>query len=181
MTSESTSLPTFTYFPDPVGNGCIVRKSAICHCCGEARNYMYTGPVHAIEEVEEVCPWCIADGSAAAKWSCSFSDMYNVPDGIPKDVADEIEKRTPGFATWQGNTWLYSETDAMVFVGEVHGERLVDEGNQDKIDACMKTLGGMTFDRMIEHLKDVVPGGEPAIYLFQDRASGTYEAYSDSG
>ncbi len=132
-------------------------------------------------DAEEVCPWCIGDGLAAAKWSASFNNMYNVPEGVPRDVAVEIETRTPGFETWQSNYWLYSETDAMVFLGEVDGKKLVEEGNSEKIDACMKALEVMTYDWTIEHLKAIVQGGEPAMYLFQDRETSEYAAYSDLG
>ncbi len=179
MTSDSSALPVFKYFPDPVGNGCIEKKDAVCLCCGKARDYMYTGLIYCPTDEEEVCPWCIADGSAAVNWSASFNDIYNIPETVPEEIAIEIETRTPGFSTWQQNYWLYSENDAMIFVGEVEGKKLVEEGNQEKIDACMKALEVMTYDWKLEDLEAIVPAGDPAIYLFYDPQSGRYEAYSD--
>ena len=99
MTAKENSLPSFTYSPDPLGNGSIMKK-------------------------EEICPWCIADGSAAAKWSASFNDLQDVPPGVPTQVALEVETRTPGYESWQGNSWLFSPDDALVFLGEVCGARL---------------------------------------------------------
>lgn len=67
-----------------------------------------------MDDVSEVCSWCIADESAAAKWSAVFNDLYDVDDDIPEHVIETIEQRTPGYETWQGNRWLFSESIALV-------------------------------------------------------------------
>lgn len=176
----SKELPKFKYFPRPLENGCIIHKEEICECCYLPRRYMYVGPIYCEDEIEEVCPWCIANGMAAAKWSASFNSVYNdVPNGVPKHVLDIIVERTPGYETWQENHWLYSETDALIFIGEVSGAKLISEGNHDKIQACMNALNEWKFDWTIEHLKEVVIGGQPAIYLFQDDRTGKHRAYAD--
>ena len=142
---------------------------------------MYVGPVYAHDEIEEVCPWCIADGSAARKWSAQFNDVIRLPDGVPRSVVQEILERTPGFETWQGNQWLFSENDAMIFVGEVIGKDLLNEGSEEKIEASLDALREWNFepDEATDLLKHVVRGGQPAIYLFQDRQSGEFAAYAD--
>src|SRR6266542_1799858 len=58
------------------------------------RGYVYVGPVYAIEELDEAfCPWCIADGTAAAKFDAEFTDVgAGVPDDVPPDV---LEHRAP--------------------------------------------------------------------------------------
>lgn len=96
-------LPFFAYFPDPLGNGCVTPSGASCPCCGEAGGHMYVGPIYGAEEIEHVCPWCIADGRAHAAWNASFNDVRTAPEGVPKEVVETIGTRTPGFATWQGN------------------------------------------------------------------------------
>jgi hypothetical protein len=62
----SEPLPDFPYHPDPLATGSIEESPADCVSCGRARGFVYTGSVYAVEEAEPLCPWCIADGSAAA-------------------------------------------------------------------------------------------------------------------
>jgi uncharacterized protein CbrC (UPF0167 family) len=64
MTGEQ--LPRFLYHPDPIATGSVVGSPVVCSCCGQLRALTYVGPVFAEDELEdELCPWCIADGSAA--------------------------------------------------------------------------------------------------------------------
>lgn len=183
MTVNEMELPMFRYFPDPVGNRAIVRKDATCPCCGAARDHMYVGPIYCGRtDVQEVCPWCIADGSAAEKWSATFNDLrLDTPAGVPNEVVREIAERTPGYETWQGNRWLFSPKDAMIFLGEVVGKQLLAEGNAAKIEACLGALGVEPGDvpQSLDILEIVDIGSTPAIYLFQDRESGEFRAYYD--
>jgi uncharacterized protein CbrC (UPF0167 family) len=56
-------LPEFKYHIDPIGNNVIEESDKECVCCGEKRGYIYTGPVYAIDDLnEQICPWCIASG-----------------------------------------------------------------------------------------------------------------------
>lgn len=129
-----------------------------------------------------MCPWCIADGGAAAKWDASFNDIHGVSRlKVPRDVVDIIYRRTPGFSNWQSNMWMFAETDAMVFLGEVNGSNILNEGSAEKIEACLAALAKWQSLRDIEVLKTIMPGGEPAIYLFQDRQTGSFSAYADMG
>ena len=63
-------------------------------------------PVRAcrVDEVDDICPWCIADGSPAARFEGQFTDVTNVG-GAPQAVVDEILQRTPGFSGWQQERW----------------------------------------------------------------------------
>jgi uncharacterized protein CbrC (UPF0167 family) len=113
-------LPKFRYHPDPLGTGFVVQSEAVCPSCERERGYAYSGPVYAVEEVEELCPWCIADGSAAEKFEAEFTDVgWGVPDDVPMDVLDEVSLRTPGFTGWQQEHWLYHCGDAAAFLGVV--------------------------------------------------------------
>ncbi|MER7195929.1 CbrC family protein [Streptomyces flaveolus] len=52
------------------------------------REYVYAGPVYAAGEPGQLCPWCIADGSAAN--SCRFASLMTTSRGTwplfgPKD------------------------------------------------------------------------------------------------
>lgn len=176
--AEQLPLPVFKYYPDPVGNKSIVKKLAICPCCEKARNYMYAGNVYCVEDIEEVCPWCIADGTAAKKWDAGFIDMA-YSDNVDPKIVDEINTRTPGFETWQGSKWLFSDTDAMIFIGEVDGGSLVKGQNVSKIQAVLNAINeydwGWDADDLSKHIK----GSNMSIYLFEDRDTGEHRAYFD--
>lgn len=72
------------------------------------------GPVYsAVADDPIICPWCIADGSAARMLQAEFTDAGSgVPDEVPIEVVDEISHRTPGFSGWQQEHWLYHCDDA---------------------------------------------------------------------
>ncbi|WP_161831483.1 CbrC family protein [Pseudovibrio sp. POLY-S9] len=172
------TIPHFEYFRDPVENGCVVEKASVCQCCQQEKHFMYVGPIYCVDDVSEVCPWCIADGSAAAKWSASFNDVYDVPSGVSQDVIETIAARTPGYSTWQDNKWLFSGKEALVFVGEVTGSALIENNEIDKISACREALSDWNLPKDFD-LSNVVIGGQPAIYLFQDKETSEFHAYAD--
>ena len=89
-----------------------------------------------------------------------------------------IGTRTPGFATWQGNAWLFSETDALVFEGEASGGRLLKVGDTERIAACRAALAEGDEPEDFA-LRQIETGGELAVYLFRDRATGRFRAYAD--
>jgi uncharacterized protein CbrC (UPF0167 family) len=127
-TESSPPLPDFPYHPDPFRTGSITSSTVPCAVCGHAYGYVYVGPVFATHDGIEgpLCPWCIADGSAAARLHLEFTDVRNdeVPATVPGRVLDEIAERTPGFSGWQQEHWLYHCDDGAAFVGktELPGE-----------------------------------------------------------
>lgn len=105
-TSAAPTLPRFRFHPDPVASGSLVPSRAQCACCDQRRGYTYTSTLYAHENVPGLCPWCIANGSAAAKFGASFvDDGPLVRAGIDPDLIDEVCRRTPGFATFQTEVW----------------------------------------------------------------------------
>lgn len=111
------ALPTFRYHPDPIATGSIEPAPDECLACGRARGFRYVGPVYAETELnEQLCPWCIADGSAARKFDAEFTDVgLGLPPDVPDSVTDEIAHRTPGFHSWQQDHWLYHCGDGCTF------------------------------------------------------------------
>jgi uncharacterized protein CbrC (UPF0167 family) len=73
-------LPTFMYHLDPVRNDVVVASDGVCVCCGRARGFLYVGPAFTTSEVvdDNICPWCIADGSAAQKYDVEFADSRSL-------------------------------------------------------------------------------------------------------
>jgi uncharacterized protein CbrC (UPF0167 family) len=114
-------LPSFRYHPDPVATGSVVRADEACSVCGEARGFLYGGPVYSRHDEELICPWCIADGSAHERYDAEFTDSEGLED-VPRDVVDEVTQRTPGFSGWQQEHWLSHCGDACAFVGMDDGD-----------------------------------------------------------
>ncbi|OIQ39211.1 MAG: hypothetical protein BM560_16390 [Roseobacter sp. MedPE-SWde] len=73
---------------------------------------------------------------------------------------------------------MFSEDDALVFVGEVIGSAIVGKNETEKISACRNALVDWNFPSDFD-LSRVVIGGQPAIYLFQDKETAAYKAYAD--
>jgi uncharacterized protein len=101
------TLPPFKYHPDPGSTGHVIKCDTECVCCGEARGFIYRGPVYALEEYDQcICPWCIADGSAHKNLGASFTDEVGIGGGgnwdeVPEEIVEEVAYRTPGFSGWQ--------------------------------------------------------------------------------
>ncbi|WP_459707861.1 CbrC family protein [Actinophytocola sp. KF-1] len=161
------TLPVFTYHPDPLATGSVVVSGAECASCGQVRGHVYTGPVYAEDEVEHLCPWCIADGSAAARLGAEFTEV----DGdVPDDVLVTITQRTPGFSGWQQERWLAHCGDGAEYLGRAGAAGLAahpDLESDFPLDDA-RFLAALDED------------GPPTAYLFRCRRCGTHLAYADS-
>jgi len=160
------SLPTFTYHPDPIATGSIAISDAECVFCEQKRGYIYTSHTYCEEDIEDaLCPWCIADGSAARRFDATFSDPEPLLQAeVPEEVVEEVTRRTPGFTSWQQEEWLCCCDDACEF----HG---------DPTRAHLATISGAPLEDLLERmdwspeewaefLGVYEPGGSPAIYHF---------------
>jgi uncharacterized protein len=174
------ALPDFPYHPEPTKTGSVIESASRCIACGEARGYIYVGPVYAVEELADAfCPWCIADGSAAARFNADFTDVGNAPDDVPEAVLEELAKRTPGFTGWQQEHWLYHCGDAAAFLGPAGWREL--ESYPDAIDALRHEHDAYswTADQTKTYLASLDKEGEPTAYVFRCRHCGRHLAYSD--
>lgn len=177
------TLPRFTYHPDPLATGHVVAADTVCVCCGQARGYVYAGPVYAEAEYEaEICPWCIADGSASARLAATFTDEEGIGGGewdeVPPAVIDEVSRRTPGFNGWQQEQWWTHCGDAAQFLGRAGQAELTAAGAQ-AIAAIQDSTGladGPAWTRFFAALdKD----GSPTAYLFRCTQCGRLGGYQD--
>ena len=175
-------LPRFTYHPDPVGTGSIEPSAAECRCCGQARGYIYTGPVYAEEELDRAfCPWCIADGSAAERFGAEFTDPAGVASGlwvpVPDEVVDEVCHRTPGFEGWQTERWWTHCRDAGEFLGRAGRDDLVGRwaGALEEIRADTE-VGDDDWEMIFESLE---VDGDATAYVFRCRHCGKLGGYAD--
>ncbi|MGE7435145.1 CbrC family protein [Kitasatospora sp. NPDC001175] len=169
-------LPVFPYHPDPVATGAIVRSDGECSCCDRARGYIYTGPVYAAEDLRNrLCPWCIANGSAAARFDAQFTDVV---DDVPRDRLFAITQRTPGFSAWQQEHWLVHCDDGAAFLGTAGAAGLA--AYPEAWTSLQRELESWPASQAEQFLKALTKDGQPTAYLFRCRVCGSHLAYSDA-
>jgi hypothetical protein len=178
----TTALPAFRYHPDPVATGSVQASSTACVVCDEERGYVYAGPVYAEDDYDEqICPWCIADGTAASKLGAFFADVgWGVPDDTPEAVTAELAARTPGFTAWQEPHWLYHCGDGCAFLGAAGRQELASY--PDALEALMHEHDEYGWDRSEsqEYVDALRVDGAATAYLFRCLVCGAHLAFSGS-
>ncbi|MBD5780966.1 CbrC family protein [Pelagicoccus sp. NFK12] len=175
---DYTSLPVFKYHPDPISTGAIKKDDASCDCCGQSHGYAYKSSVYCHDEVDALCPWCIADGSAAAKFNAIFSDSHPLSEnGISKEIIEEVTTKTPGFDSWQQEVWLSCCDDACEFHGDVSKAEM-KAMTKEQIQKAFEDDG--LGDEIVGRIKEgYEPGGSPAIYKWRCKHCGDIKHYAD--
>ena len=182
-TRHLTDLPHFTYHPDPIGTGSVKPSDAICRGCEQSRGYVYDGSPYADEELEgAICPWCIADGTAASRFNAEFVDPAAIGDfgrwaPVPGSVVEEVSKRTPGFTGWQEERWWTHCGDAAQYLGRA-GQRELTERWADAIEAIRTEIGFEGGD-WNDYFAALDVDGSPTAYVFRCRHCQALGGYSD--
>ncbi len=107
---DASLLPSFPYHRDPIASGSVRESDTACECCGKARGFLYKGVTYSLHKFESLCPWCIADGSAAEKYDASFFDA-DFCDGnlepveMPPEWHRKVFGQTIGFSTFNPIGW----------------------------------------------------------------------------
>lgn len=169
---ENETLPIFRYHPDPIATGSIAAEPDMpCLGCNRIRGYIYKGPVYTEKNFilnDHLCPWCIADGTAAKLFGATFTDSNEV-DGVSDDVRKELEQRTPGFDAWQQEEWLGCCDDAAAFLG-VAGKGELERDFPEAVPVVKKYLR-RELELSKEDAEDFYDGlskdGEPSAYVFR--------------
>jgi len=175
-------LPAFRYHPEPVTSGSVEEATVDCVACGKRRSHVYVGPVYAEDDYSgRLCPWCLADGTAARKLGAAFTEVgTDVPPQLTASVLDELAHRTPGFEAWQQEHWMFHCDDACAFVGRI------GRGDLDELPDALEMLlhendaFGWSPEQSQEYVDALEIDGETTAYLFRCLACGTHQAYSDA-
>jgi hypothetical protein len=159
-------LPSFRYHPDPISSGVIVPRAAVCLCCEKARGYIYVGPANGLEDLSErICPWCIKDGGASMKFDATFADDHPLLQAkIHQEIIDEVIKRTPGYFSWQQDSWITHCKDACAFMGDASIDDLINATEQMKARYCDEYK--CSRQQWSEVISGYQPGGSNAFYKF---------------
>ncbi len=160
-------LPTFRYHPDPIASGAIVRENATCVCCERVVDHVYVASAYSIHEFDRnLCPWCIADGTAHKKFDVEFCDSYPLQNaGINESIIAQVTSRTPGYISWQQEEWLSHCDDACAFLGDATSETIRNMTPKEMAPLCADH--GVDAEWFAKVADTYEPGGQPAIYHFK--------------
>ncbi|GIG26173.1 CbrC family protein [Cellulomonas denverensis] len=133
-------LPVFRFHPDPVGSGVLRRSPHTCPTCDRARGWEYLGLPFGRETLEHLCPWCIADGTAAARGASFVDDHSLLRGGVAVEVIAEVCDRTPGIPGYQQAEWPVCCGEAAVYVGPLDPEDVDAVGGAER-EAVRAVIG----------------------------------------
>lgn len=161
-------FPQFTYHPHPLDTGAVIASDATCECCGQARGFICSSGMYCRDNVEAICPWCVADGSAADKFNGHFVDDYPLLDaGLDIAIVKEVAERTPGYVSWQQEVWQSHCNDACEFHGDAELADLQALQGEALEDFLAEYLPNHALWQKL--LSSYQKGGNPAIYKFKCR------------
>lgn len=171
-------IPRFKYHPDPVGTGVFIQgEERTCECCNKKTDIWYDGPFFSVEDVECLCPACIASGEAASKFDGDFQDAASTDDVSDEAKLDELIHRTPGYVGWQQEYWLAHCDDYCAFIKYVGWDDLVEMGIDGMIEQNYnEELNGFDLEDVKENM---VIGGSMQGYLFMCLHCGEFLLYVD--
>lgn len=167
------NLPQFRYHPDPLQTGSIQKRDGTCACCGREVEFLYVSSVYSTHDLRSrLCPWCVADGSAHARFGATFSDDYSLlRAGLPLSVVEEVTARTPGYDSWQQETWLAHCGDACAFIGDATKDALRKLTPEQR--AAIFDDAQVSDEDWSKFLQHYASGGDPAVYHFRCLHCGT--------
>ena len=146
-----------------------------CDCCGKATHIYYTAPFFSVENIEHLCPECIASGEAARKYDGSFQDDFSLDDGVDDpEKLDELIHRTPGYCGWQQEYWRAHCGDYCAYLGNVGVRELRALGVLEEV-----LDDPMWDDEQKEMIQESVNGGHLQCYLFQCLHCGKHLVWMD--
>ena len=153
VVSMKNNIPVFKYHPDPFATGVFteLEEPAACPCCGEETSVVYEGPFYCVDEVENLCPQCIASGAAAETYDGEFQDSESTDEVDSLDKLDELVHRTPGYCGWQQEYWRGHCGDFCAFLGYAGYAELVELGILEEVledvdDWCRESIQHLSKD-----------------------------------
>lgn len=174
---KSLDLPFFKYHPNPLATGAFTQAqyAVVCDCCGCSTHIYYDGPFYSIEDINYLCPNCIASGAAAKKFDGDFQDDGCLePKVLDAEKIDELIHRTPGYSGWQQEYWCSHCGDFCAFMGYVGAAELKALGVLDEV---------LDDPQWSEEEKDLIKtsvnGGSLQCYLFKCLHCGKHMVWMD--
>lgn len=173
------NIPKYKYHPNPIKTGALIQGAQRkCDCCNENTNIWYQSPFYTTHnDIECICPTCIANGMAASKFDGEFQDAASVDRVSDPAKLDELIHRTPGYCGWQQEYWVAHCDDYCAFVGYVGWKEIVEMGIDDQIEKNYnQELNGFDINDVKKYMYN--EGGMQG-YLFRCLHCGEYFLYVD--
>lgn len=176
---QNDYMPIFKYHPNPLETEAFsTGESRTCNCCGRLTDIWYETPFYTrFNDIDCLCPACIADGSAAKKFDGEFQDAYSTDEVSDCQKLDELVHRTPGYRGWQQEYWPAHCDDYCAFLGYVGWAELVSLGIDKEIEESYQN-GVQGFDLDIVKA-NMLNGGSMQGYLFKCLHCGRYLLHVD--
>ena len=171
-------LPTFKYHPNPIGTGAFKQgEPHTCDCCGKQTEIWYENPFFTAQDVNCLCPDCIASGAAAVKFSGEFQDCASTDHVSDPEKVRELTERTPGYCGWQQEYWLAHCDDFCAFLGYVGWDDLVKMGIDKEIEQNYnQDICGFDLEDLKNYMRN---DGSMQGYLFKCLHCGAHLLYAD--
>ena len=172
----SKSLPHFIYHPDPLATGSFVEGEAkLCPSCGKESNIYYNLMPYCIDNIKNLCPFCIANGLAAKKFDAEFVQDAEGQGELDPEKDQLLFCQTPGYSSWQGENWLSCCQDYCAYLGTVGTRELKDMGIAEQVLADYEERG--EYQDIEEYL---VKDGSLCGYLFRCLHCQKYQIWVDA-
>lgn len=170
------SLPHFIYHPDPLATGAFVEGEAkVCPSCGKESNIYYDLIPYCIDNIKNLCPFCIANGLAAEKFDAEFVQDAEWSGQTNPEKDKLLFCQTPGYSSWQGENWLSCCQDYCAYLGTVGTRELMDMGIAEQVLADYEERG--EYQDIEEYL---VKDGSLCGYLFRCLHCQKYQIWVDA-
>ncbi len=131
----TNEFPKFKYHAKPMSSGAFKWKArpVVCSCCKKETNYKYSDSLLSYkDEMKNICPDCISNGSAAKKFNYTFIDSF-IGTVSDKEKVEELMYRTPNYMGWQIGRWRTHCDDFCEFIDYVGINELKSLGILDEI------------------------------------------------
>ena len=170
-------LPQFKYHPDPLATGAIEAVAVRCEACGLDSPYRYCYHLFTVASVGDICPWCIADGTACRKYDGELVDRYVLAGFGTPEARDEVSHRTPAYSGAE-QAWPDHCNDFCAFLGNASWTRLASYEAEVSPDLELLAHGMRLSVPELRHA--LGDEGWLTGYLFRCLHCGHHRCYADA-
>ena len=171
----SIKMPNFKYCSQPLEAGVFekVDTPEVCDCCGKGTSVIYSGPFYSVEDINVLCPKCIASGKASKRFDGEFVDYAILSSTISEEYKKELCCRTPSYNGWQQEYWPDHCGDFCEFIAYVGWKEIVEMGLENSVEFTSESEG------YSEHKEHIINGSSCQGYLFRCLNCKKYILYVD--
>jgi len=138
-------------------------------------NVYYDLIPYCIDNIENLCPFCIANGLAAEKFDAEFVQDAEWSEQTNPEKDKLLFCQTPGYSSWQGENWLSCCQDYCAYLGTVGTKELKEMGVAEQVLADYEERG--EYQDIEEYL---VKDGSLCGYLFRCLHCQKYQIWVDA-